>query len=164
MPPPAPEDIPTLPPDFEMLPEPQFDVRFDAADVILNGSLYNGSGYYGQKAKQLYVTLGWGAVLNGAISATETIHVDETGKQNTHFTCDQYFYLVHVANRPFYNGDNTVEVVLEAGSVWNETDRGIVTALTVQEGATLVGKVTIDGAELIPEPGKTYTGEIVVSY
>ena len=164
MPPPAPEDIPPLPPDFEMLPEPQFDVRFDAADVILNGSLYNGSGYYGQKAKQLYVTLGRGAVLNGAISATETIHVDETGKQNTHFTCDQYYYLGHVANRPFYNGDNTVEVVLEAGSVWNVTDRGIVTALTVYEGATLVGTVTIDGEEIVPEPGKTYTGEIVVSY
>ena len=164
MPPPAPEDIPPLPPDLEMLPEPQFDVRFDAADVILNGSLYNGSGYYGQQAKQLYVTLGRGAVLNGAISATETIHVDETGKQNTHFTCDQYYYLGHVANRPFYNGDNAVEVELEAGSVWNVTDRGIVTALTVHEGATLVGTVTVDGAEIVPEAGKTYTGEIVVSY
>ena len=164
MPPPPPEDVPPLPPDFEMLPEPQFDVRFDAANVVLDGDLYNGSGYYGQQAKQLYVTLGGGAVLNGAISATETIHVDENGKQNTHFTCDQYYYLGHVANRPFYNGDNVVEVVLETGSVWNVSGSGVITALTVHEGATLVGKVTIDGAELIPEPGKTYTGAIVVRY
>lgn len=162
MPPPDPSDMPPPPPDGEM-PAPQFDVRFHAADVTLTGNLYNGSGYYGQQAKQLYVTLGSGAVLNGSVSATETIHVDEHGRQNTFFTSEQYYYLGHVANRPFFNGDNTVDVVLASGSVWNVTGEGILTSLTVQNGAVLNGRVTIDGAEIIPEAGKTYSGNIVVT-
>ncbi len=166
MPPP---EMPPMPPmddegiDEMIMPEPQFFVNFKASDVTLNGSLYNGSGYYGQKAKQMYITLGAGATLNGGISATETIHVDETGKQNTHFTIDEYYYLGHVANRPYLNGDNAAEVVLEAGSVWNVTETGLLTTLTVNEGATLNGKVTVNGEELVPETGKTYTGEICVS-
>lgn len=162
MPPPDPSDMPPPPPDGEM-PAPQFDVRFHAADVTLTGNLYNGSGYYGQKAKQLYVTLGSGAVLNGSVSATETIHVDEHGRQNTFFTSDQYYYLGHVANRPFFNGDNTVDVVLEDGAVWNVTGESILTSLTVQSGAVLNGRVAIDGAEIVPEAGKTYSGNIVVT-
>lgn len=162
MPPPDPSDMPPPPPDGEM-PAPQFDVRFHAADVTLTGNLYNGSGYYGQKAKQLYVTLGSGAVLNGSVSATETIHVDEHGRQNTFFTSDQYYYLGHVANRPFFNGDNTVDVVLEDGAVWNVTGESILTSLTVQSGAVLNGRVAIDGTEIVPEAGKTYSGNIVVT-
>lgn len=164
MPPP---EKPPMPPmegmeDMEM-PEPRFDVNFKASDVTLSGSLYNGSGYYGQKAKQMYVTLGAGATLNGGISATETIHVNEKGEQNTHFTIDEYYYLGHVANRVFHNGDNAAEVVLEAGSVWNVTEEGLLTALTVHEGATLNGTVSVDGTVIVPEPGKTYTGKIVVA-
>lgn len=165
MPPP---EMPPMPPmdDGEPEPymhEPMFFVNFKASDVTLNGSLYNGSGYYGQKAKQMYVTLGAGATLNGGISATETIHVNEKGEQNTHFTIDEYYYLGHVVNRVFFNGDNAAEVVLEAGSVWNVTEEGELTALTVNEGAVLNGKVTVDGEPIIPEAGKAYTGKIIVS-
>ncbi len=163
MPPPDPSDMPPPPPPGEEMPAPQFDVRFTAADVTLTGDLYNGSGYYGQPAKQLYVTLGDGASLTGAISATETIHIDENGNQNTAFTSEQYYYLGHVANRAFFNGDNAVEVVLEPGSVWNVRGEGILTSLTVRDGAALNGRVSVDGAELIPEAGRTYTGRIVVS-
>lgn len=162
MPPPDPSDMPPPPPPGEEMPAPQFDVRFSAADTELRGDLFNGSGYYGQEAKQLYVTLEKGAVLTGAISATETIHVDENGRQNTFFTSEQYYYLGHVANRPFYNGDNAVEVTLRADAVWNVTGEGILTALTVQDGAALNGRVTVNGAEFVPEAGKTYTGEIRV--
>lgn len=163
MPPPDPSDMPPPPPPGEEMPAPQFDVRFSASDVTLRGDLYNGSGYYGQPAKQLYVTLGKGASLTGAISATETIHVDENGRQNTRFTSEQYYYLGRVANRVFFNGDNAVEVVLEAGSVWNVTGEGILTSLTVRDGASLNGRVTVDGAAVVPEAGKTYAGCIVVS-
>lgn len=148
--------------DFEM-PEPQFDNHFNATDVTLKGDLYNGSGYYGQQATQLYVTLGKGCTLDGAISATETRHVDENGKQNTHFTINEYYYLGQVENRLFYNGDNDVEVTLVDGAVWNVTGDGILTALTVGEGCTLNGKVTVDGSEVVPEAGKTYKGDIRVS-
>ena len=163
MPPPDPTAMPPMPEGEEPPPEPQYDVRFFASDTTLNGALYNGSGYYGQDAKQLYVTLGGGAVLNGTISATETIHVDENGCQNTHFTSEEYYYLGRVANRVFFNGDNAVEVRLEAGSVWNVTETGEITSLTVQAGAELNGSVTLDGIIIVPEAGKTYTGKILVS-
>ena len=163
MPPPDLSAMPPMPEGAEPPPEPQFDVRFFAADTTLNGALYNGSGYYGQRAKQLYVTLGGGAVLNGTISATETIHVDENGRQNTHFTSEEYYYLGRVANRRFFNGDNTVEVHLESGSVWNAEGVGEITSLTVDAGAVLNGSVSLDGETLIPEAGKTYTGRILVS-
>ncbi len=166
MPPPPPPPMPPMPegeePDGGPEP-PQFDVNFSASDVELKGDLYNGSGYWGQKAKQLYVTLGSGAVLTGAVSATETIHVDENGRQNTHFTQDEYYYLGHVANRPYFNGDNRVEVTLEKGSVWNVTGDGILTSLTVNGGAVLNGAVTVDGKPVEPEAGKTYKGDIRVS-
>ena len=162
MPPPDPSDMPPPPDDGEEMPEPQFDVRFFAADTALSGDLYNGSGYYGQQAKQMYITLGGGASLTGSISATETIHIDENGRQNTHFTIGEYYYLGHVANRVFFNGDNRVEVTLEAGSVWNVTKAGTITSLTVNEGAVLNGAVTVDGETVVPEPGRVYTGTIVV--
>ena len=163
MPPPDPAGMPPMMEGMEPPPPPQFDVHFYAADTELNGALYNGSGYYGQGAKQLYVTLAGGAVLNGTISATETIHVNELGRQNTHFTSEEYYYLGRVANRMFYNGDNTVEVRLEAGSVWNVTETGEITSLTLADGAVLRGKVTLDGAEIVPEAGRTYTGRIIIS-
>ena len=163
MPPPDPSDMPPMMEGMEPPPPPQFDVHFSATDTELNGALYNGSGYYGQGAKQLYVTLSRGAVLNGTISATETIHVNENGQQNTHFTSEQYYYLGRVANRVFFNGDNSVEVRLEAGSVWNAAEAGEITSLTVEDGAVLNGKVTLDGVDLVPEAGKTYTGKIIVS-
>ena len=161
MPPPPPP--PPMPEGEEPPPPPQFDVNFRAADVVLKGNLYNGSGYYGQKAKQLYVTLDAGAKLTGTISATETIHVNEKGEQNTHFTIDQYYYLGHVANRNYLNGDNAVEVTMNAGSVWTVTEEGLLTALTVNEGAAFHGKLTVNGTETVPEAGKTYTGELVVA-
>lgn len=143
-------------------PAPEFDVHFSAKDVTLDGDLYNGTGYYGQKASQMYVTLGSGCVLSGAISATETRHIDENGKQNTHFTSEQYYYLGHVENRPYHNGDNDAEVVLESGAVWNITGEGILTALTVGEGCVFNGRAFMDGVEFVPEPGRTYKGLIRV--
>ncbi len=165
MPPPDPSDMPPPPPvpEGEEPPgPPKLDVSFHAADAELKGDIWNGSGYYGQQAKQLAVTLEKGAVLTGAISATETIHVDENGKQNTHFTSEEYYYLGHVANRPFLNGDNTVAVALEDGAVWNVKGEGVISSLTVQAGARLNGSVTVDGADIVPQPGVTYTGTITV--
>lgn len=161
MPPPPPPPMPEGP-EGEGPQPPQFDVNFRAENVTLEGNLYNGSGYYGQKAKQLFVTLGQGAVLNGTIAATETIHVNEHGEQNTHFTIDEYYYLGHVANRLFHNGENDVEVTLEAGSRWNVTEEGLITKLTLCEGAAFNGRIVLDGETLVPEAGKTYEGVITV--
>ena len=165
MPPPDPSKMPPPPPmpEGEEPPEPpRFDASFTMAGVELEGDIFNGSGYYGQRAKELTVTLEDGAVLTGCVCATETIHVDESGKQNTHFTSGEYWYLGHVANRPFFHGDNTVSVVLEPGSVWNVKGEGVISSLTVKSGAALRGTVLVDGTEIVPEADKTYTGRIVV--
>ena len=161
-PPPPPPFDPPEEDDDEPMPEPQFDVTFDLTGTALTGSLYNGSGYYGQKAKQLYVTIGEGGTLTGAVSATETRHINEKGEQNTHFTIDEYYYLGHVENRAYFNGDNDTEVTVNAGGVWNVTGEGVLTKLTVNEGGVLNGTVTVDGETVVPEAGKTYAGAIVV--
>ena len=118
--------------------------------------------YYGAKASQLYVKLGSGCTLNGAISATESRHINEKGEQNTHFTIEQYYYLGHLENRPFYNGDNDVEVTLENGAVWNVTGEGILTSLCVGEGCVFNGKATLNGEAFVPAAGETYKGDIRV--
>ncbi len=165
LPPPPPMPVPDEDMDGDDFSPPakEFDVHFAAKDVTLDGSLYNGTGYYGQKASQMYVTLGAGCTLTGSISATETRHIDENGRQNTHFTSSEYYYLGHVGNRPFYNGDNDAEVTLENGAVWNVTGEGLLTSLTVGEGCVFNGRAFLDGSEFVPEPGKTVSGLIRVT-
>ena len=58
------------------------------------------------------------------------------------FTIKEFYYLAHVENRNFFNGDNTVEVTLSDGAVWNVTAPGIINKLTVGEGCTVNGVVT----------------------
>ena len=161
-PPPPPPFDPPEDDEEDFMQPPAFDVHISIAGTAVNGNVYNGSGYYGQKAKQLYVTLGEGGSLKGAISATETRHVNERGEQNTHFTIDEYYYLGHVENRNYHNGENDVEVTLEKGSAWTCTAESVLTKLTVQEGAVLQGAVAVDGAEITPEAGRTYSGKVIV--
>ncbi len=161
-PPPKPPLMPMEDPDNPH-PEPQFDVHFTASDTVLNGDLLNGSGYYGQPAKQLYVCLEHGAVLNGRVSATETIHVDENGRQNTHFTAEEYYYLGRVKNRNFYNGDNHTEVTLQSGSVWNVSGESLLSALTIEEDAVFNGRLWNQGKEIQPEAGKKYCGDLSIN-
>jgi hypothetical protein len=142
---------------------------FTAEAVTLEGDLYNGSGYFGGQAGDLLeVTLGKDATLKGAISATSIIHVDTKGKQNTHFTKEQYYYLGHVANKAYYNGGNDIAVALTDNAVWTVTEESIITSLTVgkkakvkaPKGATVT--MTVDGKKTSIKAG-TYTGNIVLS-
>ena len=135
---------------------------FNATNVTLKGDIFNGTGYFGQDAKKLQVNLGAGCELSGAITASEIMHVNEKGQQNTHFTIKEFYYLGHVANRNFYNGDNDVEVALADGAVWNVTGAGLITSLVVGAGCTLNGKVELDGKEIAIEPGKKYEGVLTV--
>ncbi|NTV89426.1 MAG: S-layer homology domain-containing protein, partial [Clostridiales bacterium] len=111
---------------------------FTATDVTLTGNIYNGTGHFGgQSGDALEVTLGKGASLTGAISTTSIIHVDENGKQNTHFTIDQYWYLGHVANKVYSNGTSKIAVTLKDGATWTATGEGIITSLSIAKGCTL---------------------------
>jgi len=132
------------------------------------GNVFNGSGYYTQSGNALEVSIGKGATLNGAISLTETRHVDETGKQNTHFTINEYYYLGHVANRNYRNGISTISVSLKDGGKWTVTGESLISKLAVTNG-TVEGAngakvvMKIDGKEKPIKSGETYSGNIVIS-
>jgi hypothetical protein len=131
------------------------------------GNVFNGSGYYNQRGGPLEVSIGKAATLDGAISLTETRHIDETGKQNTHFTINEYYYLGHVANRNYGNGTSTIEVNLKDGGKWTVTGEGLISKLVVENG-TVEGAngakvvMRIDGKETAIKKGETYSGNIVV--
>jgi hypothetical protein len=140
--------------------------------VLTNGSykgnVYDGSGYWNQSANNLEVTVGKGASLTGAISLTETRHVDETGKQNTHFTINEYYYLGHVANRNYRNGHATAAVTLKDGGVWKVTGESLISKLEVNGGSVQGANggsvvMKIGGKETPIQPGKTYSGDIVIA-
>ncbi len=131
------------------------------------GNVFNGSGYYNQSGSPLEVTIGKAATLDGAISLTETRHIDETGKQNTHFTINEYYYLGHVANRNYRNGTSTIEVSLKDGGKWIVTGESLISKLVVDNG-TVEGAngakvvMKIEGKETAIKQGETYSGNIVV--
>jgi hypothetical protein len=98
---------------------------------------------------------------------TETRHVDETGKQNTHFTINEYYYLGHVANRNYRNGSSTIKVSLKDGGKWIVTGESLISKLVVDNGAVEGANgakvvMKIDGKETAIKQGETYSGNIVV--
>jgi hypothetical protein len=127
------------------------------------GDVFNGSGYYTQSGNELAVSVGKGATLTGAVSLTETRHVDENGKQNTHFTINEYYYLGHVENRNYRNETAKVSVVLNDGGVWNVTGESFISSLQLDGGTIKNAKMTVDGKATSIENGKTYTGNIIIT-
>ena len=144
------------------------DVKLALINGDYEGNVFNGSGYYSQSGNALEVSIGKGATLDGAISLTETRHVDETGKQNTHFALNEYYYLGHVANRNYRNGSSTISINLKDGGVWKVTGECLISKLLVDKG-TIEGArgakvvMQIDGQEKPIEQGETYSGNIVIS-
>lgn len=141
-------------------------------NCTLKGDLWNATGYRpvndgadGQ-GEALEVTLGAGAVLEGIVSSATAKHIDEKGRDNNLFTQQEYYYLGHVANRPFFNGVNPVRVTLEDGAAWTVTGECLLSALTIGAEAALLapaGKqltMTVDGEAVAPAPGCAYTGSI----
>jgi hypothetical protein len=129
---------------------PKYDY-FTLEGTEASGNIYNGTGY-SCCADALDVTLGKGAILNGAIASTETIHANENYDtsmtaaealtcQNTSFTSDQYYYMGRVANRVYFNGSNTVDVTLTDDAVWNVTGVSVIKSLSVAPTAAVNGKV-----------------------
>ncbi|MGI5970149.1 MAG: S-layer homology domain-containing protein [Oscillospiraceae bacterium] len=133
------------------------------------GDVYNGTGYYNQPGDSLSVTVGENAKLKGVISLTETRHIDENGEQNTYFTINEYYYLGHVENKLYNNGNSTLSVTLEDGAVWTVTGTNYLTKLYVESGSSINAPsgysvaMTVDGVSTKLEAGKTYEGNIVLS-
>lgn len=159
-------------PDGLPIDSPQRQFSHSVASVSFSngtyqGDLFNGTGYYGQAAAPMAVTIGQGATLEGAISLTETRHIDETGAQNTHFTINEYYYLGHVANRNFRNGDAQAAVTVKDGGTWVVKDESLLSSLTLEQGTIVASEgkmlvMTVDGEETALEQG-SYQGAIVLS-
>lgn len=62
-----------------------------------------------------------------------------------------------------YDADYGIALTVGDGAVWNVTGDSSLKSLTVMEGGTVQGDITLDGEPLTPEPGKTYTGNIQVT-
>ena len=72
-------------------------------------------------------------------------------------------YLGGVTNLPSPTVNNGVWVKLSGGSSWTPQGTSYLTRLEVSANSTIHGTVTLDGAALVPEAGKVYTGKIVVT-
>jgi hypothetical protein len=55
-----------------------------------------------------------------------------------------------------------VRMTLKPGSTWEVSGPSLLSSLTVENGAALKGRVQVNGADITPTVGKTYTGKILV--
>ena len=149
-----------------------------------NGNIYNASGSNGLEGSELVVTLGEGAVLNGAAAQTSAIHVSYDGSvvvkenggyafddadeaaafaeeyQNTSFTINEYYSIGQVANLVNDNGGNKISIRLSEDAVWNVTETSLISSLSIEDDAQVVipenVTLTVDGTEY---SGCTLTSE-----
>lgn len=61
-----------------------------------------------------------------------------------------------------YATHHGLKVTLANGSVWTVTDESTLTELTIEEGCSVIGTLTVDGVAVEAAAG-TYTGEIVLT-
>ncbi len=151
---------------------------FTFTNGTYDGNIYNASGSDGLDASALNVTLGEGAVLNGAAASTSAIHVTYDGSaalkadggnafdnaddaaayanqyQLTSFGIDEYFNIGHVANMINDNGANAVNMTLDGDAVWNVTGTSVISALTINGDA----QVIIPDDVTLTVNGKEYSG------
>ena len=143
----------------------------------LVGDIYNS--VYGRK-HGLSVVLK-NTTLKGVVSSSNANHLKEDGtvapggyafEYDNHWdaktTADYkvydpkaYTYGCRLKNTVAPAVNNEVKLTLESGSVWTVTGTSYLSALTVGEGCSVVGTVTVNG-EVVTGPG-TYTGNIVVT-
>ena len=62
-----------------------------------------------------------------------------------------------------FDADYGIALTVGDGATWNVTGDSSLKSLTVMEGGTVQGDITLDGEPLTPEPGETYTGNIQVT-
>ena len=168
----------------EATPNRDTFVHFSNMDV--NGDCFNASGYRGHitaadfeeapgapfnpfamkpkdAARNLEMKLE-NVRYNGAISTAEGHHIDrlDGGKWLTPVPLSKWYniaFLECIPKKPYQAG---VIVKLEKGSVWNVTRTCYLTALSVDDSSVLNGTVFVNGEAVVPQPGVTYTGTIVV--
>ena len=94
--------------------------------------------------------------VNGIISASRAMHrVEKVFKDN----CEELGEVINTAQPVVNNG---VIVTLKNGSVWNVAGTSYLSSLTIEEGSSLVGTLTVNGKDVEAAPG-VYTGAITVT-
>lgn len=152
--------------------------EFTFTNGTYTGNIYNASGSDGLNASTLNVTLGSGAVLNGAAASTSAVHCTYDGSvsiknnggkafdnetdaasfaeqyQNTSFSINEYYDIGQVANMVYSNGGNAVNITMSDDAVWNVTSTSLISSLTITGNA----KVVIPSGTTLTVNGTAYTG------
>jgi hypothetical protein len=55
-----------------------------------------------------------------------------------------------------------VRMTVKKGATWEVSGPSLLSSLTVEDGGTVKGKVQVDGNNVTPAAGQTYTGKIAV--
>jgi hypothetical protein len=126
------------------------------SNMAMSGDIYNSHWTVGQN---LSVTLD-NAQATGVISGGVQHHVNAAPGQA--ITRDQYWELANVAVEAAPIVSNGVLLTLKNGSTWTVAGKSYLSYLSVGDGCTVTGKVTVNGQPTAVRPGQTYTGEIVV--
>lgn len=151
---------------------------FTFTNGTYDGNIYNASGSDGLNGSALDVTLGEGAVLNGAAATTSAIHVSYDGSvalkadggyafdnaddaaayagqyQLTSYSINEYFNMGQVANMINDNGANAINMTLDGDAVWNVSGTSAISALTINGDA----QVVIPDDVTLTVGGKEYSG------
>lgn len=91
-----------------------------------------------------------GAVVSGTM--------EDWNKLWTAYKKEDCNWLVDDSWNTFYG----VKMTVKKGATWNVTAKSTLSSLTLEKGGTIKGKVQVDGKDVTPSAGKTYTGKIVV--
>ena len=108
------------------------------------------------------------ADITGVISASDALHY-YNGKYYPQIGQNESEAFSHVINTPRPSVNNGVIVALKNGSKWTVTGTSYLTKLAVDKSSSVTARkdtkvsMTVNGAKTKITPGKTYTGEIVVS-
>ena len=131
-------------------------VKASFSNMAVNGDIYNSRFTAGQNLAVDFVN----AQITGVISAGTQAHRDAA--PGASITKEEYNKIGHVVVTPAEAVCNGVIVTLSEGTVWNVTGTSYLTSLTIDEGCTINGTMTVNGVET-PVAAGTYTGTVVVS-
>ena len=155
---------PTAEPLIVDAPYRQTPAAFTLKDTSVTGDIFNG--VYA-RIQVLDVTLD-NASLTGAISSAYTYHVDENNVRCAPGTTyrksgkeDEHLGIGRVGNTPAPAINNPVHLTLKNGAVWTPAKESYLEKLTIEEGSSVMGKITLDGREV--SGVGTYAGNVVVT-
>ncbi len=96
-----------------------------------------------------------GATLNGAVVSGT---VEEWNRLWSEFKKEDCKWVQNDSWKTYYG----VKMTVKKGATWNVTGASSMSSLTVENGGTVKGKVQVDGKDITPSAGTTYTGKITV--